>query len=179
MNRRNVLKNLGLFTGGMLLLPSCDFSDEKATIALNKLKITADQEALLTSLVDTIIPETATPGGLSTKCHNFVWVYLDDCTSPEDQQQFIAALNEFDSKYNSSFQEKSLEERTAILNDLIENDDEIAKDFLDSVKRLSVWHYTNSEHFLTNEMPYKLVPGAGSYVTCKTIDPNQKININA
>ena len=179
MDRRNALKNIGLFSGGMLLFPSCDFSDEKVSIILNKLKINAHQEALLTAIVDTIIPEDETPGGITTKCHNFVWAYIDDCVSEEDQQNFIAGLNEFDLQSNSNFDQNSLEERTAVINDFIKSDDEIIKNFLNSVKGLSVWCYTNSEHFLTNEMPYKLVPGAGSYVTCKTIDPNQKININA
>lgn len=179
MNRRNAIKNLGLFSGGILLFPSCDFSDEKVEIILNKLKINSEQESLLTSIVDTIIPEDNTPGGISTKCHNFVWAYIDDCTSPEDQIKFIEGLNEFNSKTNNSFDQKNIEERTKILVNSLSNENKNIQDFLNSVKRLSVWRYTKSEHFLTVEMPYKLVPGAGSYNTCKTIDPNKKINSNA
>jgi hypothetical protein len=51
--------------------------------------------------------------------------------------------------------------------------------FLNSTKSLAAWNYMNSEFIMTNEMPYKLVPGAGTYIVCKTIDPNKKININA
>ena len=40
MRRRVALKNLGLITGSILFLPSCNFSEEKAAIALNKLQIT-------------------------------------------------------------------------------------------------------------------------------------------
>ncbi|OIQ37190.1 MAG: hypothetical protein BM563_09070 [Bacteroidetes bacterium MedPE-SWsnd-G1] len=179
MNRRNALKNLGLFTGGVLLFPSCDFSDEKVGIILNKLKINAKQESLLTSIVDTIIPEDNTPGGISAKCHNFVWACIDDCTSPEDQKKFIEGLNEFNTKTNDSFDQKNMEERTKIVDSSFSDENKNIQNFLNSVKGLSVWCYTKSEHFLTVEMPYKLVPGAGTYNTCKTIDPNQKINSNA
>ena len=75
MKRRSALKNIGLITGGLLLFPSCAISDEKVSIILNKLKIDADQEALLKSIVDTMIPEGEILGGLSAKSHNFICPY--------------------------------------------------------------------------------------------------------
>ena len=184
MKRRNALKNLGLITGGILLFPSCDFSDEKVSIILNKLKIDATQETLLKEIIDTMLPEGEIPGGISAKSHNFVWYYIDDCVSEEEQVGFMRGLDEFDQKskiaIGKNFADSDETIRLQTLNDFMTNEDESTiNDFLEAVKRLSVWNYMNSEYIMTNEMPYKLVPGAGSYIGCKTINPNEKININA
>lgn len=184
MKRRSALKNIGLITGGLLLFPSCDVSDEKVSIILNKLKIDAAKEALLKSIVNTILPEGKVPGGLSAKSHNFIWYYIDDCVSEEEQIGFIGGLEEFNQKSNTEIGQKFVDSddkvRLQTLNDFMANKDESTiNDFLSAVKGLSIWNYLNSEYIMTNEMPYKLVPGAGTYKGCKTIDPNEKININA
>lgn len=179
MNRRNALKNLGLFTGGMLLFPSCDFSDEKASIVLNKLQINANQEALIKTIVGTLLPEGEISGGISAKCHNYIWVYIDECTSPEKQQKFIGGLNNFDVKTNQNFTKENSNNQQKILTNLFSENDSELSEFLNSIKDLSIFSYMNSEYIMTKEMPYTLVPGAGSYVTCKTINPNKKINSNA
>lgn len=181
MKRRIALKNLGFVTGGLVLLPSCDFSDKSASTALNKLNITATQEKVVTTLVDMLLPETDSPGGLSVNAHNFVWVYIDECSSPEDQKAFLNGLSVFE-KYvgKTSLDTMSQDEQSSFFNEL--KNDASAKnafEFVNWIKSLAVWCYTSSEYFMTQEMPYRLVPGAGSYMTCKTIDPNQKINTNA
>lgn len=184
MNRRDVLKNLGLFTGGVLLFPSCDFSDEKVTIVLSKLQITPDQEELLKSIVDTIIPESEIPGGLTAKAHNFIWVFIDECRSEEDQEKFISDLNDFKEKSGRAFGKKfsgfDYDRRLQFVEKCMKTSKEASiYSLVSTVKNLSIWCYMNSEYILTKKMPYKLVPGSGSYKTCKTIDPNQKINKNA
>jgi hypothetical protein len=78
----------------LLLFPSSDITDEKATIILYKLKINANQESLLNAIVGTILPEGEIPGGLTAKSNNFIWYYIDDCVSPEDQTNFINSLIE-------------------------------------------------------------------------------------
>ncbi len=185
MNRRNVLKNLGLITGGVLLFPSCNFSDEKVSIILNKLQINPSQELLLKEIVDTILPEGEIPGGISLKAHNFVWVMVDDCTSKEKQNSFINGLNIFNDKVSETtgnkFVSLDAQKKLETLQEFMANKDldtEVLY-FLNSTKRLAIRGYMISEYIMTNEMPYKLVPGAGTYEGCKTIDNTKKININA
>lgn len=182
MKRREVLKNISLATGGMLLFPACDFSDEKVSIILNKLQINSNQEALLTALVDTILPESDIPGGVAVKAHNFVWTYIDDCTSPEDQSNFISGLQLFDSEAKSvlgqRFEQAAESDRITTIERILEGENEPLKNFIEMVKGLSVWCYMNSEYILTNEMPYQLIPGANTYIGCKSIDTTKRININ-
>lgn len=184
MKRRTAIRNIGLFTGGLLLLPSCNFSPERIPIVLNKLKITTDEEILLESIIDTIIPETTTPGGVALKVQNFIWIQMDDCASPEQQDFYLSGFRSFNrlvrERYYDDFISLNPEKRLEILTALLEADDtpQPIGDFLSNTKRTAVWGYKNTEYYLTNLMPYKLIPGAFSYQTV-TINPNEKINTNA
>ncbi len=192
MNRRNAIKNLGLFTGGMIFLPSCNFSDEKVSIVLNKLQITIEQEKLVETMISTLIPEGDIPGAKSLKVSNFVWVMVDDCLETKKQNSFINGINLFDSKvknnHNKTFDKLSTDERELVLNEMLAlnaNSDnktgaeEIRdiKNFIDTSKYYTIWGYKQSEYMMTEIMPYKLVPG--SYGLCETIDKTKKINVNA
>ena len=192
MNRRNVIKNLGLFTGGMIFLPSCDFSDEKVSIVLNKFQITLEQEKLVDAIISTLIPEGDIPGGKSLKVTNFVWIMVDDCMETEKQNSFINGLNLFDAKVkanqNKPFDALASDNREWILKEMFklkadpedkENSNEISdiNNFLNTSKYYTIWGYKQSEYMMTEMMPYKLVPG--SYGLCETIDKTKKINVNA
>ncbi|WP_020528096.1 gluconate 2-dehydrogenase subunit 3 family protein [Flexithrix dorotheae] len=129
MNRRSLLKNLGLIAGGTMLLPACDFSEKKVSIALNNLKITADQEEFLKELVNTIIPADPQessekfPGAQELGVHNFVWVMVDDCMKESDQLIFINGLNKFvlytEKLKDKAFEKLTQEERIAFLKETL------------------------------------------------------------
>ncbi len=191
MNRRKALINLSLITGGIFLLPSCNFSDEKVTIILNKLQITVEEEKLLREIVATIIPEGEIPGGRSLEVHNFVWVMIDDMLNDKKQKSFMNGLKMFDpvvkEQMKNSFMDLSENERLSILKDLLNGsikEDKSAnnKDLKDirglvrAAKYYTVWGYMQSEYIMTEIMPYQLVPG--TYGSCETIETNKRVNIN-
>ena len=62
MDRRKALRNIGLLSGGLILLPACDLSKENVTRVMNKFEVTEKQETLLKDLVATLIPEIEIPG---------------------------------------------------------------------------------------------------------------------
>ena len=191
MNRRKALKNLSLITGGIFLLPSCNFSDEKVSIILNKLQITVEEEKLLQEIVATIIPEGEIPGARSLEVPNFVWVMIDDMLSDKKQKSFMNGLKMFDpmvkEQKKSSFIDLSENDRLSILNGLLNG--EIIKDksenkkdlkdlrsFVKAVKYYAILGYMQSEYIMTKIMPYQLIPG--SYGSCETIETNKRVNIN-
>ncbi len=191
MNRRKALKNLGILTGGMILLPSCDFSEEKVTLILNKLQITAKQEDLVKEIVTTIIPEGEIPGANSLEVHNFVWVMVDDCLPKEKQDSFMNGLKLFDNKVKEIsgdfFIKLSENKRLTVLKDLLnanmDKDDrgkksnmEDIQNFIKTTKYYTGWGFLQSKYVMTEIMPYPLVPG--TYGTCETIETNKRININ-
>lgn len=183
MKRRTALKNMGLLTGGLLLYPSCDFSEENITIILRQLKIRDSQQVLLEEIVASIIPEGNLPGAKSLNIQNFVWGIVGECMTDEDQQSYIKGLQEFELKFNQgdgqNFVTQNEKDRVKILIDLTKNkskEDDL-QDFIQTTKKLTIQGYMMSQFIMTEIMPYKLIPGA--YGTCETIDPNKRINTNA
>ncbi|MCA0933408.1 gluconate 2-dehydrogenase subunit 3 family protein [Lutimonas saemankumensis] len=184
MDRRRALMNLGIISGGLVLLPSCEFSKEKATIALNNLKISASQENLLKDITSSIIPNGEIPGALELKVDEFVWVMLDDCFSKEGQEEFLKGLNSFNdavtTKSGSFFNKLTEKERSSIMQSLeesapVDENDKVGP-FLKTLKQLCIFGFMQSEFIMTEVMPYSLVPG--KYGVCETIDPKKRINVN-
>lgn len=187
MDRRKALKNLGILTGGVVLFPSCDFSEEKVSLALNKLSITESQETLMKELVDCIIPEGDIPGAVSLKVHDFVWVMVDDCLDEASQKSYLIGLNNFDNNIKNRsgkrFAKLKPEERMSTLSGILEKADDtlesVDKDlvnFIQTTKNFSSLGYMRSEYIMTEVMPYTLIPG--TYGPCETVDNSKRININ-
>jgi len=165
VTRRSVLKNLLIIAGGVTLIPSCMQEKGKASILLHNVKMDADQEAMLAELGETIIPATDTPGAKDLYAHLFVMTMVDDCTTKEDQEKYMAGLKAFENltkkRYNKSFAALGQAERNSLLTDLEAKKDipENVQAFYDRTKRLTVQAYVTSKHFLTNVQPYQLAPG--------------------
>ena len=172
MNRRKALINLGIISGGLVLLSSCEFSKEKVSLALNNLNINKSQESLLKEIIETMLPGGEIPGAIELKVDEFVWVMVDDCMEKKQQDDFLTGLN--------SFGQMSNKERKVIFKSLEEHNSEdqgsLDKRFIQTVKQLAVFGFMESEYIMTEVMPYSLVPG--KYGTCETIDPTKRININ-
>ncbi len=186
MHRRKALKNLGLLSGSLMLFPSCDFSKENVSRVMNNLQVTETQESLLKSLVETLIPKTDTPGGLDLKLDEFVWVMVDDCLPKDEQDSFMNGLSAFESTYKkfsgNSFQGSEQEQRALIMSQMADENSnkELPQDvirFIEISKSYAVLGFMRSEYLMTEVMPYSLVPG--KYPSCRTVDPNGKINIYA
>ena len=178
---------MGILTGGMVLLPSCEFSKEQISLALNNLQVTETQESLLKVIVSTLIPEGDLPGAGSLQVHDFVWVMVDDCMDKEKQDTYLRGLNAFDPQLKKmtgkTFASLSTQERLEAFNSITEdqsdgsgttNDD--VKTFFNSTKGLTIFGYMRSEYIMTQVMPYSLVPT--KYGTCETIDNTKRINMN-
>ena len=149
MKRREVIKQMFVMAGGILIASSCDFSGKKASIALQNIDFSADDETLLARLVDVIIPENDSPGGKSLNLHLFVMKMLDDCASPEQQEAFLAGL-----KKCHKAGKRGDAELLSYLKDLPEDDQ-----FATILKARTLQGYLNSEYVMTNKLIYELVPG--------------------
>ena len=174
MNRRIAIRNMALILGSAVVLPSC-LNDKKgnAVVQLKHLKLDADQENLVTNLAETILPKTDTPGAKDLGINLFVFKMIDDCFTKEKQEEFMTGLKAFDDavndKYKKSFNECTVAERTAFVNDIEQRSkaakekdskdkDEVAA-FYGMVKQQTVFGYTTSQYFMTKQIVYELVPG--------------------
>lgn len=187
MDRRKALVNMGILTGGMVLLPSCEFSKEKISFALHNLEVTETQEAIVKDIVDSLIPGGEILGSGSLKVQDFVWVMVDDCLEEETQTAYISGLNEFKAQikeltgedFSSMTQERRIEVYKKIVSEGSAEESEGVSEavsvFFKVTKNFAIQGYLQSEYIMTEIMPYSLVPGR--YGNCETIDQSKRINI--
>jgi hypothetical protein len=165
MNRRSALKNMTILAGGIFLFPSClNQQDGKVSIKLHKMNINAAQEKLVAEVVETIIPQTSTPGAKALNVHQFVLKMMDDCYSKKDQENFIFGLTKLEEitqkQFNHSFSECEPKQREAVLMSIEENptiQPQLAV-FYQITKKLTVEGYSISKYVMTTKLPYELVP---------------------
>lgn len=172
MNRRIAIRNMALILGSVAVLPSClNDNKGKPVIQLKHLKLGAEQENLVNNLTETILPKTNTPGAKDLGINLFVFKMIDDCFDQKGQDDFMAGLTAFgeaaDKKYGKSFNEITEAERTAFANDIEKQSkdpnnkdkDSKALNFYWTVKGQTVFGYTTSKYFMTEQIVYELVPG--------------------
>jgi len=185
MDRRLALKQLALFTGGLMAFPSCDFSRENVLAAYEKLQVTEAQKNLLAKVVETILPGGDIVGAKELDMQDFVLVMANDCLTEEDQSRFVKGLKNFDQyiqkNFGSSFgkmDQEAAERSFMAIVDTEDGDGEVEelKYFLNTTKRFTLQGYLSSEYFMTEIMPYKMIPGG--FEGQVKIDPTKKININ-
>ena len=184
MNRRVALKNLGILTGGIVLLPSCDFSPKKVAFTLQAFQVTEDQVKIVQNIVDILLPKGEIPGALELKVDEFVWVMLKDCIPEKNQNEFLSGLKKLEENSKkitgNFFNELDASEREVYLREaLADTSQENAEEqqFLNFTKNMTILGYMQSEYILTKEMPYTLIPG--TFGLCETIDNHKRVNINA
>jgi Gluconate 2-dehydrogenase subunit 3 len=174
MRRRTALKQLGVLATAAMVLPSCVGKESvtQATIALNKISITGNQEKLLAAMAECLIPKTNTPGAGELNIHHFALRMIDDCTEAEDQKKFLKGLEQFQSaveeKTGKSFEESTAEEQQNLLKDiesdklvptLKDGEQNSIKDFYDTYRGRTIQGYLGSEYVMTNVFGYNMIPG--------------------
>lgn len=183
MNRRVALRHLALISGGLALVPSCDFSSDDILSAYNKLNVTVSQKALLGQISNTIIPAGEIKGALDIEVPDFILVMVNDCMNAEQQAQFTAGLAAFPeyvkSETGSSFSKLSNKGKEEIIlsgTQLEGEENKALSFFLNTSKRFTIQGYMASEYIQTEVIPYSLIPG--EYNGAVLISDLQKPRIN-
>jgi hypothetical protein len=170
MDRREVLKSLALITGGMVLVPSCNFSKEDILTAYENLQVTPSLRNLLASIAETIIPAGNLKGAADIEVHDFILVMVNDCLPEEQQKAFSAGLLAFNDWCNktsgNSFESLSTEDKTKAvasglaLEESSENETEKSiREFMRITRRFTIQGFTMSQYIMTEVKPYKIIPG--------------------
>jgi hypothetical protein len=118
MNRRDLLKQIALLTGGAVIGGELFLTGCK-TGAKADAGFTAANISLLDEIGETIIPATSTPGAKAAQVGEFMKVMVTDCYTQRQQDAFVSGIGELDEackKMNSkSFMESTPEQRKAFL----------------------------------------------------------------
>jgi hypothetical protein len=123
--------------------------------------VNAAQGRVLFEAVETILPQTSTPGAKAARVHVFVDLVLAKCVSPTDQKKVLAALDALGPGFvtaDPAARQKALEA--------------MDKDAFAMLKELTVLGYFSSEIGATQALAYDKVPGG--YWGDLDLKPGQK-----
>ncbi len=116
MDRRIALKNIGLSFGYVVatptilsLLQSC--KNENVITWIPEF-LSKEEGAVLTKLVDIILPKTDTPSASEVNVHIFIDKYAKEIMEEKDQNFFKMAMNKFTDKVLSDARKEKLEDLT-------------------------------------------------------------------
>lgn len=195
MNRREILKQMAILSGGLMLVPSCDFSRQDIMLAYDNLEVSEEQKAILQKLCNTIMPsDTTYKGAEELELSDFVLVMVNDCYSRENQKNFTKGLKSLsqyaEAQTRQNFLGLTQDLAEELLRDILqhpeiedenmENPDAISFEqvryCVDTSKSLTIQGYMASEYIMKEVMPYQLIPGP--FHGKVPIDENATININ-
>jgi hypothetical protein len=127
--------------------------------------LSAEQNELVTTIAEMIIPETDTPGATATHINEFVDLLLAEWSDDRDRARFLAGLDAIDHEaegtYGKRFVELAMPERELILRGLDGARDtaEGAGRAFGELKRLTVYGYFTSELVQKNVLKTNIWPG--------------------
>lgn len=128
--------------------------------------LTADQNELVATLSELIIPTTDTPGARAAGVNEFIDLMMTDWYPPEARDRFIAGLTNVDeragSAHNAAFVDCTEAQQTAILSEL-EQEGMAAggpgRPFFPMLKELTLTGYYTSEIGASQELKYVHIAG--------------------
>ena len=118
MDRRELIKQIALLTGGVVIGGEAFLSGCKSG-AKSEAGFTAENIALLNEVGETIIPATNTPGAKAAQVGEFMKTFVTDCYTQKEQTAFIKGIDDLNEAckkmYNKSFMEADATQRHDLL----------------------------------------------------------------
>lgn len=159
MNRREAVQKITFLLGGTLSSPlMAGIMGEKLNFGPS-LDISAEQEALLADVADTIIPTTGTPGAKAAGADKFITRIMRDCYEMADQKKFYSGLDKIDAQSKEVYSKGFTALDATQKNDIIKRTTVSDKPFFLQMKGLTVTGYFTSEIGATQALDYLPIPG--------------------
>ena len=180
MNRREALKKT-VFLGGtalastsmLTMLQSCQ---QQSRLDWHPIFLSVDHAQLVSSLVDTILPATDTPGGLDVNLDMFIDLIYAKSLDEDAQNKQVQELDAFDQKckdqFGSAFHQLDADQKKTILMAEESNSpkfnggvwgtavgEQEPVGFYRSLKSLMLWGYFTSEAIGKDVLNYDPIPG--------------------
>lgn len=174
MNRREAVKTTGVLLGGVLvisagILTACERESGKAGSAL----VSADDQSLLETIADTLLPTTpSSPGAKAAGVGPVMSLLLTDCYETDKQKRVVDGLKQFRNTVGDHFASMSQANRENWLR-RIDAEAKSAGDqhYFPIIRELSLQAYFSSEIGATKALRYIMTPGR--WVGCVQLQPGQ------
>lgn len=185
MDRRAALKKTVVVAGSAALVPSL-FSllqscQQQPRLDWEPIFLSVNQAEIISTLVDTLLPRTETPGALDMKVDMFIDVVFAKLFDTTGQNTIITEINNFDDlskeKFGSKFTELNTTDREEYLKQKEAESgkfngkvwgtavgDQKPVGFYRTTKSLALWGYFSSEEIGKNVLSYDPIPG--EYLGC-------------
>ena len=179
MNRREAIRATTALLGGVWitssgLLVAC--SREGPAAAAHTGVLSADDQALLEQIADTLLPTTtASPGAKAAAVGPTMNLLLTDVWEPEKAQRVVDGLKQFRETSKSKggeFASLPVAQREALLRDIdAEAQTQGDAHYFNLVRDLALQAYFSSEIGMTKARRWIMVPG--KFVGCMPLKPGQ------
>ena len=163
MQRRTSLKLLGAAGAGIAGLALMDWKWQILDRLTHAGFFTYDQERLITSLAETLIPEgiptgsgAAPIGALSTGTDQFLIKFFEKCLEKEEQEILIQELKVLQKK---DFAALTKQERESILGEYSETEDQNQKKFYELIRANTIFGFTTAREVMVDHLGYQVAPG--------------------
>jgi len=174
MNRREAIRNVAILLGSAVSASTLSALEGCNPKGPDNYALQAPEtKKMLAEVVETIIPETDTPGAKTAKVDEFIVLMLNDCYKPEDQKLVLDGLKTIDNaaqkQFKKPFTDLSAEQKTGILTEIDKErvaynkrENKKEKDpahYFQILKELTLTGYFTSEAGATKALRYVPVPG--------------------
>lgn len=182
MSRRDAVRAAGLIASGAVIassgvLAACAREPDEPRAGPGAAALSADDEALVEAIADTLLPSTAaSPGARAAGAGAAINLLLTDCYAAAARQRVVRGLRDFRATCRAScgaaFAALSAAERERVLR-LVDAEAERMGDahYFALVRELALRAYFSSEIGMTRALRY--VPVPGRWVGCVALTPGQ------
>lgn len=157
MERRNMIRQMAVLAGS---LPFFSHTLKGNLIGINFSNGNLDNT--LDAIIDTIIPEGKTPGGVSLGVPEYVKIMLWDGVSPEQKKRAELAMKYLESQAGNTLGKPvylcTFEERTQLFKNALMQAEQSEKAGLNLIKSLTIKGYQTSAYFMKQILPYEMAP---------------------
>ncbi|NNE76079.1 MAG: gluconate 2-dehydrogenase subunit 3 family protein [Pricia sp.] len=181
MDRRKALKTTGMMAGASLLMPSLlsllQSCKQESRLDWQPVFFDESEANLISTLVDTILPRTDTPGALDVKVDMFLDKVAANIYDDAGQQQLKIGIAQFNADsekdFGKEFVDLSEDDRKKMLQKAEKTSGKYNPDvwgtavgkqepigFYRSLKSMALWAYFSSEEIGKNVTVYDPIPGA-------------------
>ncbi len=175
MDRREALQRIGFLMGGVLsastvagVLGGCQAGP--ATEGWVPQTLSPEQNELVTTIAELIIPETDTPGAKAARVNTFIDKMLTGWYKADEREHFLSGLSAVDARaqdvIGKAFMEGTLAEQTEVLQAMEQEALEARRSgamrpppFFETMKELTLVGYYTSEIGATQELQWLATPG--------------------
>ena len=179
MNRRTALRNAGHTAGALILIPSLltllHSCKSASRVDWQPLFLSDEEARFISSMVDTLLPRTTTPGALDVKVDIFLDTLMAKTYNVEEQKNVrseMAAFNEMCSKdHGGEFADLDQSGKAAALQVAETNSatfnggvwgtavgEQAPVAFYRRLKAMAVWAYCSSEEIGEHVLKYDPIP---------------------